>query len=549
MNRRQLLGAAGILAAGAPGWSVAGGLQQANLPALRVYNVSQFGAKGDGESLDTGAINQAIDQCHATGGGTVYLPPGRFLSGTVVLRSNVCLYLEAGATLLGSTKLSDYSPQPGPSLKGDANQKHLVFARDAQNVGLAGPGKIDGQGRAFWVSSGRKVPPAQDHWRDVATYDWKPLDRPSPLIEFYNCSRVRLEHIIIENAAGWTLRPVQCESVFVHGLTIRNPVIGPNTDGIDLTCSRNVFISDCLIDTGDDAICLKSEGPYGDEPRVSKNITITNCVLTCCCNGLKFGTATRGGFENIAFSNSVIFNEAVDVNARVIAGIALEMVDGGWVDGVVISNIQMQRVRTPIFLRRGNRHPRPDGAPGSLRGIRIENLQASGSILTSSITGLPGFHVEDVTLDDIRIDTEEAGPAAWTQRNVPEAEKAYPEARMFGRLPAYGLFCRHVTGLRLRHLEFKPAPKEARPALHCEDVNDLEVSGLHASVPTGNEPVVRFEQTRSAFVHGCSVPSSTATFLEVRGNQTDNIVLQSNNLATATPAKVSDEVPPGAVRT
>ncbi len=472
MNRRQLLGVAGILAAGAPGWTLPASAQEKPKPGLRIYDVTAFGARGDGDTLDRVPIDRAIEQCGAAGGGIVYLPPGRFLSGTVVLQSNVCLYLEAGATLLGSKNLADYSPRPGPALRGDANQKHLIFARDAENVGLAGPGRIDGQGPAFWVPSGRTVPAPQDSWRDVATYDWKPLDRASPLLEFYNCTNLRLEDVRIENASGWTLRPTQCENVFIRGITIKNPVIGPNTDGIDLTCSRNVFISDCLIDTGDDAICLKSESPYGGEPRVSKNITITNCVLTCCCNGLKFGTASRSGFENIAFFNSVIFNEEVDLKARVISGIALEIVDGGWMEGVAISSIRMQRVRTPTFIRRGNRHSRPDGTPGTLRAIRIENIHATGSILTSSITGLPGFEVEDVTLADIRIDSQEAGKAEWIGRTVPEIASAYPEARMFGRLPAYGPYCRHVNGLRLRNLEFKSAPGEARPALHCEDVRD-----------------------------------------------------------------------------
>ena len=262
----------------------------------RFFDVKNSGAAGDGKTLDTAAINRAIHACHAAGGGVVYMAGGSYLSGTVVLKSNVTLYLEADATLLGSPNIADYGREIGPPEKGDANQKHLVFARDAENVGLAGPGKIDGQGPAFWVPSGRKVPPPEDSWRDVATYDWKPLDRASPMIEFAGCTNLRIEDVRIENASGWTLRPINCDQVFIRGIMIRNPVIGPNTDGIDPTGCRNVFISDCLIDTGDDAICLKSENPYGGEVRVSKNITITNCVLTCCCNGLKFGTATRGGF-------------------------------------------------------------------------------------------------------------------------------------------------------------------------------------------------------------------------------------------------------------
>jgi polygalacturonase len=549
MNRRELLGI-GLLAVGggissAPAWA-----QSAPAAGLRVFNVREYGAVGDGKTLDMDALNRAITACNAGGGGVVYLPPGTYLSGTVVLQSNVTVYLEAGATLLGSTQLADYSHQAGPSRTGDANGKHLVFARDAENVGLAGPGRIDGQGRAFWVPSGRVVPPPAESWRDVATYDWKPLDRPSPLVEFYNCKNLRLEDIRIENAAGWTLRPIQCENVFIRGITIKNPVIGPNTDGIDPTCCRNVFISGCHIDTGDDAICLKSESPYGGEPQVSKNIRISNCVLTCCCNGLKFGTATRGGFENVTFTNSIIFNEDVDLKARVISGIALEMVDGGWLEGVVISNIRMQRVRTPIFIRRGNRRPRPDGTPGTLRGVMIENVHATGSILTSSVTGLPGFDVEDVTLSNIRIESVEGGKAEWVARNMPEVPGSYPEARMFGRLPAYGLYCRHVAGLRVRNLELRAAADEARPALVCDDVKDLEIAGLGAAAPAGPQPLIKLVQTRRAFLHGCSAPSGTGTFVHVQGDRTEQITLLANDLAGA--PKGSDaaaDVPAQAVRT
>ena len=252
------------------------------------------------------------------------VPPGIYLSGTVVLKSNVTFYLEAGTTLLGSKNLSDYLPQAGMPPKGDTNQKHLVFARDAENVGLAGLGKIDGQGQSFWTPSGRVQLPPEEGWRDVIAYDWKPLARPSPMLEFYNCKNLHIENLRIENSPGWTLRPIHCDNVFISGISIKSSVYGSNTDGIDPTCCHNVFISDCFIDSGDDAICLKSENPYGEDLRVSKNITITNCVLTCCCNGLKFGTATHGGYENIVFTNSVIFNDDVPLNSRIISGIALE---------------------------------------------------------------------------------------------------------------------------------------------------------------------------------------------------------------------------------
>jgi polygalacturonase len=499
----------------------------------RFFDVKNFGAAGDAKTLDTTAINRAIDACNAAGGGVVYMAGGSYLAGTVLLKSNVTLYLEADATLLGSPEIADYGKQSGPPERGDANQKHLVFARDAENVGLAGPGRIDGQGPKFWIPSERKIPPPEDSWRDVATYDWKPLDRASPMIEFTGCKNVRIEDVRIENASGWTLRPINCDQVFIRGIAIRNPVIGPNTDGIDPTGCRNVFIADCLIDTGDDAICLKSENPYGPDVQVSKNITITNCVLTCCCNGLKFGTATRGGFENVTFTNSVIFNERVDPKARVISGIAIEMVDGGWLEGVTISNVRMQNVRTPIFIRRGIRRARVDGTAGTLRGVMIENVHATGAILTSSVTGLPNFDVEDVTLSNIRISSEEAGKAEWVAREVPEQPKSYPEARMFGRLPAYGLYCRHVSGLRLRGIEFSASPEEARPAIVCDDVQSLDVSGFRAAAVTSGQPVIRLQNTRSALLTGCTAPVGTKTFLEVAGDGSAEVTLEASQMSGA----------------
>ncbi len=553
INRRQILGMAGLAVLGS---AVPVAAQENNkLPILQFFNVKDFGATGDGVTLDTASLNKAIDACCSAGGGIVYLPPGNYLSGTVVLKSNVTFYLEAGATLLGSKNISDYTPQPQKSGDSnltfahdlaDAGPYHLVFARDAENIRLAGTGKIYGPGQAFWIPNDQTQPPRNKE-KHSNTDSWQAIrPRPSPLLEFYNCRNLRIEDVRIENSSGWTLRPIHCDNVFIQGISIKNPVYGPNTDGMDPTCCHNLFIANCLIDTGDDAICLKSENPYGEELRTSKNITITNCVLTTRCNGLKFGTATHGGFENVVFSNSVICNGEVPP----ISGISIEMVDGGWVEGVVISNIRIQRVRTPIFIRRAKRHPRPDGTPGTLRGVMIENIHATGSILTSSIAGLPGFDVEDVTLSNIRIDSDENGKADWVNRNVPEKEKDYPEARAFGHLPSYGLYCRHVTGLRLLNLEVRPGASEERPALLCDDVKNVEISGLRCQPIVGTQPVVKLVQTRQALVRDCSAPPATKTFLEVQGGQTGPVVVMNNDFSAAENSiQTAADVPQKAVLT
>jgi hypothetical protein len=524
MNRRDIFTLGGAAALAAQGAARSTGRTESG----HFFDARSFGATGNGKTKDSPAIQKAIDACTASGGGTVYVAPGTYLSGTIVLKSNVTFYLESGATILGSKDLADYAPLKnleGPPLKGDANAKHLIFARDAENVVISGQGHINGQGSAFWVPSGRKVPPPEDGWKDVATYDWKPLDRASPMVEIFNCKNVRVEDITMENASGWTFRPIECDTLVIRGLKIRNPVIGPNTDGIDLTCCRNVSISDCDISTGDDAICLKSENPYG-VMGLSRNITITNCVLSCCCNGLKFGTATHGGYENIAFTNSVIQNDDVPLNARVIGGIAIEMVDGGWVDGVVISNVRMQRVRTPIFVRLGARR-----GTGKLRGIMIDNVHATGAILTSSVTGIPGSPARDVSLSNIRIETEEEGKREWIDRPIPEQEKAYPEARMFGRLSSFGFYCRHVEGLKLDNVQVTSTKADERPALHFEDVKGLRVDRFSASTPAAEQPLIRLVDVQDCVIAGTVAPAGSAAAVEVRGTSSSGVRLVGNDFS------------------
>jgi len=188
---------------------------------------------------------------------------------------------------------------------------------------------------------------------------------------------------------------------------------------------------------------------------------------------------------------------------------------------------------TPIFVRRGNRKPRPDGTPGTLRGVMIENVHASGAILTSSISGLEGFDVEDVTLSNIRIDSEENGSAKWVDRKIPETPGVYPEARQFGRLPSYGFYCRHVTGLRIRNVEFKSGQDEARPAIVCDDVKNLDITGLSSMPIVGTQPVIKLIQSKQVFIQGCSAPAGTRAYVEVRGENTNSIVLNGNNLLGA----------------
>lgn len=492
--------------------------------AGRLFEPQRYGARRDGRTLDTAAINRAIDAASAAGGGVVYLSPGTYLTGTVFLKSNVTLHIEAGATLLGSTDLADYPPQPGPDPQVDANQRHLIFTRDTHNVTLSGGGTIDGQGRSFWQEVTRPPLPEELQWRDASHNDWKRNARASPMLELVNCTDLRIEGLTITGASGWTVRPINCTRVFICGVHIKNPAYGPNTDGIDVTGCQDVMISDSVIATGDDAICLKSENPYGAEPRLSKNIVVTNCVISSETNGFKIGTATQGGFENITFSNSVIVPAGPALNERVVAGIALECVDGGWIDGVVITGIEMRKARAPIFIRRGNRAHAGRYPESRLRGVSIDNVRASGAILTSSITGVPEMRVDDVSLSNIDIETVMPGKPAWIADPVPERPAGYPESRMFGWLPASGFFCRHVDHLRMRNVRITAPREEYRPTMLFDDVTDVSVGGFEGSPIVGNVSPFVLRGVTNATVRDATAPAGTRALVAVDSGCRDVLV-------------------------
>ena len=484
-----------------------------------VFDVKRFGAAGDGKTLDTAAIRKAIDACTAAGGGAVYLGPGTYLSGTVILKSNVTLYLESGATLLGSARLDDYDP------------RHLVYARGAENVGIAGRGRIDGQGETFWEPPAG-APDAAKPWYERERFWHKAKARPSPMVRFVQCRDVHVRDVRLENSPGWTVHLLACDSCLVHRVTIRNPLYGPNTDGIDIDACRDVTVSGCIISTSDDAVVLKNTNTDG-LARHSRNIAVTNCILTTICNGFKMGTETLEGFENVTFSDSVIAHHPKAPHWPAISGIAVETVDGGHVRNVNVLNIAMQNVRAPIFIRLGARLRRKDTkvGPGTLRDVSISHVTALGARLPSVIAGLPDHPVQGVRLTDIRVRTEGGGTEELAARTVPHRPKNYPEATMFGDLPAYGLYCRYVEGLRMRDVDIGPEKPDARPAVVCDSVRNLVIDSLTAAPPAGVWPVLRFIQTRDATVRGWRTPTEVQTFLRAEGDGTARILLTGNDFS------------------
>jgi polygalacturonase len=423
------------------------------LAAEQLYDVRDYGAKPDGKTLCTQPIQQAVDRCAAEGGGTVYLPPGSFLSGTITVKSNVTLRLAAGCTLLGSADLKDYPPTVAAlrSYTDNYTDKSLIYGEKLENIAIVGRGVIDGQGKSF-----------------QGPYKVRPY-----LIRFVECRGVTVEDVTIRNSPMWVQHYLACDDVRLSGITVRSRV-NHNNDGIDIDCCHRVVISDCNVDSGDDAIVLKSTSA-----RSCQNVVVSNCVLSSACNALKMGTESNGGFENIVINGCAVYDTGL-------AGLALEVVDGGRMERVVVSNITMDRVGAPIFMRLGNRaRPFKEGSEkpsiGSMRNVTIANIEAAGAGPTGcAICGLPEAKIENVTLSNLRLSLAGGGTRQDAARTIPENPAAYPEYSMFGRLPAYGLYCRHVKGLKLANVQLQTARPDLRQALVCDDVEGLVVDGLDA---------------------------------------------------------------------
>ncbi|MFH1737580.1 MAG: glycoside hydrolase family 28 protein [bacterium] len=498
-------------------------------PEFSFYSVKAFGAVGDGASKDTEAIQSAIDAAHDAGGGTVYFPAGVYLSGTLRLKSHVTLHLEAGSTLLGSTQADDFPSTP-PRFRSYTEKyvhQSLLFGEDLENVTLEGRGVIDGQGAAYKGLPYRKRP---------------------YIIRLVGCRTIRVRDITIRNSPMWVQHYLACDDLAIHGIHVESHV-NANNDGINIDCCRNVRISDCFIHSGDDAIVLKSTGN-----RTTENVTVTNCVLSTICNAIKLGTESNGGFRNITVSNCAVRKPGPEENwdreRRGLAAIALMIVDGGTLERVNISDITVRGMGAAVFVRLGNRArpylpdgPKPD--IGQVKDVMIRNVIASDIGPTGcSITGLPGHPVENVSLSDIRITFEGGGEKTDADREIPEVPEEYPEFNMFeGPLPAYGFYSRHVQGLRLSNIDLTWEKPDARSALFCEDVEDLELDRFSGRCLPDGLPMMVLKDVRRALIRGCLVPEDTNVFLRLQG-ETKQVSVIGNDLSLAeTPFEFTDGTP------
>ena len=479
--------------------------QAGSVPSITagVYDVKAFGARGDGASLDTPAVNKAIEAAAAAGGGTVRFPAGVYPCFSIHLKSRVALYLDQGATILAADpppegKGPGYDPpEPNPWDKyQDFGHSHwhnsLIWGEEVQDVGIFGPGLIHGKG----LVRGSNVPAGSGN----------------KSIGLKNSRNITIRDISILHGGHFAIL-----ATGVDNLNIDNLKIDTNRDGINIDCCRHVHISNCTINSPyDDAIVPKSSYALGF-PRATENVTITNCIVSGYDEGtlldgsykrtakytagptgrIKFGTESNGGFKNITISNCVF---------DYCRGLALETVDGGLLEDVAITNITMRDiVNAPIFMRLGSRMRGPAGTPaGQLRRVQISNVvvynaDSSGGVI---ISGIPGHDIEDVKLSNIQIFYKGGGTKEQAAAEPAEKENDYPEPNMFGVLPAYGFFIRHVKGIDLSGIGISWLKEDLRPAFILDDVKSADFFHLNAQHAT-DVPVFVLKKVEDFNLHQC----------------------------------------------
>jgi len=488
-----------------------GAFHQAPANDPGVYSVRAFGAIGDGKTLDTPAINKAIDSAAAAGGGTVYFPAGDYLSVSIHLKSNIALYLDHGATIIAASPSHNIKydpPEPNDWDKyQDFGHSHwhnsLIWGENLTNVSILGPGTIWGRGLVRSGSQSRTQPQNDSLNKARASEAKMPFDYPNPRdavepgwgnksISLKLCRNVIIRDLSILHGGHFAIL-----ATGVDNLTIDNLKIDTNRDGIDIDACRNVRIANCTVNSPfDDGICPKSSFALG-YARATENVTITNCQVSGYDEGtlldgtfkrdykrytvsgptgrIKFGTESNGGFKNITISNCVF---------DYCRGLALETVDGGLLEDVAITNITMRDVaNSPIFLRLGRRMRGPQGPPvGALRRVSISNVIVYNAEpkYASIISGIPGHDIEDVRLSNIRIYYKGGGTRQQAELDPPENENDYPEPARFGEMPAYGFFIRHVKGIEMSDVEVSYLKDEARSAFIFSDVRAIELRHIKA---------------------------------------------------------------------
>jgi polygalacturonase len=534
-KRREFLKKAGVVGLGVPGtalftgFATAGAQETANLrPMTAPYDVRAFGATGDGKTIDSAAINRAIEVAERMGGGTVYLRAGNYLCYSIHLKSKVAIYLDQGATIVAADPASDpaqsydaaESNKPWEDYQ-DYGHNHwhnsLIWGEGISDVSILGPGVIWGKGLSRGWGAGRDSGPVAEQ-PGVA----------NKAIALKNCRNVVLRDFSILHGGHFGIL-----ATGVDNLTIDNLKIDTNRDGMDIDCCRNVHVSNCSVNSPwDDGICLKSSFGLG-YARATEIVTISNCLLTgsyqegTMLDGtwkkfgadekvprtgrIKFGTESNGGFKNITVSDCVFEG---------CRGLAIESVDGAVIEDVTCSNITMRDVyEAPIFVRLGARMRGPEGVPvGIVRRLLLSGitcLQAEGSPKIGCIlAGIPGHTVEDVKISELIVVNRGGGTKSDAALQIPEKEKHYPEPNMFGTTSAHGFFIRHVRGLEMQSVKIACSNADERPVFVLEDVQDATFGRLKVPVSAGKPTFVLNQVKEFSVFRSKPVPDAEIAAVE-----------------------------------
>ena len=461
----------------------------------QVYQASSFGIKSDGITLNTRSIQAAIDFISSHGGGVLEISVGRYLTGSIFMKSNVELRLLEGAVLVGSVNPYDYETVEG--------NYGLILAKGQENISVKGKGVIDGRGAECALNFLNQV--HLGFMDDTTKYD-RVTKRPK-LIYFRECKDVVIEGVNLRNSAEWTLVPDQCENLTISGILLDSKNYW-NNDGIDIVDCRHALIKDSFIDASDDAICFKSHSAA----HLCEDIEVRNCVARSSASAFKFGTVSRGGFKDIR----IIDNKVFDTYR---SAVTIQSVDGAEVENIVIDSLDAVNTGNAIYLRTGKRW---GGAKeGYLRNITLSNIRVEvplekadagysyegpvedlpRNVSPAGIVGIPGMPVENITLRNVEIVYPGGGNKLYAYRgtspeeldSIPEMIDIYPEFSQFKELPAWGLFIRHANGITLENVRLVAGKKDYRPAIVADDVQGLVMKDLRTDEPSakGKKQVVK----------------------------------------------------------
>lgn len=501
------------------------------------YNVLDYGAVADGTTKNTAAIERAIMAAVKSGGGTIYFPAGEYLTGPIHFKSNITIYIDAGAILKFSQDFDDYLPMVKSRWEGTVsmNFSPLLYGSQVENIAIRGRGTLDGQGQAWWEFL-RKLKEEEKKYGEVRTQSkWQKLHREQnqetlvpdtwnwnkshflrpPFIQTYECQNILIEGITLQNSPFWTINPALCNNVTVTGVTIINPPESYNTDGINPTSCKNVHISNCHISVGDDCITLKS-GRDEDGRRVAQsteNVTITNCTMLNGHGGVVIGSEMSGDVRKVTIANCVFNGTDRGIRLKSMRGRG-GVVEEIRVSNIVMKNIQLEAIKLNMFYHETPDEPVSERTP-RFRNIHISDVTVSRSRKAGLLIGLDEMPIEHVTFSNMNIEAVEG----------------------FSVTNAKNIEFHNVT-----------VNTQRGPVVTSENVDFLEIEGVKTLVPHEDTPVVQLKNVRHAFIHGANPVPGTTQYLKVTGTQSADIVLTANNFRQVrTPVSADRNVPADAV--